>query len=566
MASNLVGMAIDLPAPLRKAADATLALRIISTVAAEPRNTAQAEPRPGAAPAASHSASAADRDWLRIELGALQASLLIDRSQATPRLLRSALAYDSPLPEPVAGGRAVLLLPRLDLDAWRALAWPATDPGPGAGPAEPGWLPQSVQLKTAELLAGGRRLSGVTMALQRLAGPGDEGWRIEGTADQAAGTVDYREPRGTGAGPGGSASGRIKARLSRLSLPPAEAENMPDTVASLLERGPASVPALDIEIVDLELRGHKLGRLSVEAVNRAPGPGNDPAARGEWQLNGLRLGNPDALLTATGRWGAVAAPGAAGWPGAGAAPVRRRMALDFRLDVADGGALLQRLGLGRAVKGSKGLIHGTLGWDGSPLAFDLPTLTGTLGLALERGQFLKVDAGAARLLGVLSLQALPRRLLLDFRDVFEEGFAFDTLTGDLHIQHGVARTDNLRMRGLQATVLMDGSADIARETQSLRVVALPELNTASASLAYAAINPAVALGAFVGQWLLREPLRQVSAREFRISGAWADPQVERIERGLFDALPALAGLDAASAAAADAAALAAAGSASAARP
>ena len=203
---------------------------------------------------------------------------------------------------------------------------------------------------------------------------------------------------------------------------------------------------------------------------------------------------------------------------------------------------------------------------GQPVQIGRMALSGTLGLALDGGPFLQADAGAARLLGVLSLQALPRRLLLDFRDVFEAGFAFDTLTGDLHIQHGVARTDNLRMRGLQATVLMDGSADIARETQSLRVVALPELNTASASLAYAAINPAVALGAFVGQWLLREPLRQVSAREFRISGAWADPQVERIERGLFDALPVLAGLDAASAAAADAAALAAAGSASAARP
>ena len=241
------------------------------------------------------------------------------------------------------------------------------------------------------------------------------------------------------------------------------------------------------------------------------------------------------------------------------------MALDFRLDVADGGALLQRLGLGRAVKGSQGLIQGTLGWAGSPLAFDLPSLTGTLGLALGGGQFLKLDAGAARLLGVLSLQALPRRLLLDFRDVFQEGFAFDSLTGDLHIQQGVARTDNLRIRGLQATVLMDGSADIARETQDLRVVALPELNTASASLAYAAINPAVALGAFVGQWLLREPLRQVSAREFRITGAWADPQVERVERGLFDALPALAAFDAPSAAAAEAA-VAAAGAASAVRP
>ena len=34
------------------------------------------------------------------------------------------------------------------------------------------------------------------------------------------------------------------------------------------------------------------------------------------------------------------------------------------------------------------------------------------------GQFTKIDPGIGKLLGVLSLQALPRRLQLDFRDVF----------------------------------------------------------------------------------------------------------------------------------------------------
>ena len=310
------------------------------------------------------------------------------------------------------------------------------------------------------------------------------------------------------------------------------------------------MPALDIEIDDFELRGHKLGRLAVEAVNRASG---DAGARGEWRLTRLQLVNPDARLTATGRWQAGAA--------------RRQMALDFTLDIVNGGALLQRFGLGPVLKGVRGQMKGALGWDGSPLGFDLPSLGGTLGLALAGGQFLKVDAGAARLLGVLSLQALPRRLLLDFRDVFQEGFAFDNITGDLRISRGVASTDNLRLRGVQAVVLMDGSADIARETQDLQVVVLPELNTASATLAYAAINPAIALGAFLGQWLLSEPLRQASAREFRITGPWDDPKVERVDRLLLDPLPPLAAAEtaqsslsavAAAAAAASAAATAAA--------
>ena len=48
--------------------------------------------------------------------------------------------------------------------------------------------------------------------------------------------------------------------------------------------------------------------------------------------------------------------------------------------------------------------------------------------------------------------------------------AFDAVRGDARIEQGVLRTDNLQMRGINAAVLMAGSADLARETQSLDVV------------------------------------------------------------------------------------------------
>jgi uncharacterized protein YhdP len=94
----------------------------------------------------------------------------------------------------------------------------------------------------------------------------------------------------------------------------------------------------------------------------------------------------------------------------------------------------------------------------------------------------------------------------------------------------VASTNNLRMRGVQAAVLMAGSADIGRETQQLRVLVVPEINAGTASLAYAAINPAIGLGTFLAQLFLRRPLIAASTREFTVQGSWADPKVERVER------------------------------------
>jgi uncharacterized protein YhdP len=130
----------------------------------------------------------------------------------------------------------------------------------------------------------------------------------------------------------------------------------------------------------------------------------------------------------------------------------------------------------------------------------------------------------------VSLQSLPRRLLLDFRDVFQEGFSFDRVQGDVTIALGRARTQNLRMRGVQAAVLMEGVADLGAQTQDLRVVIVPEINAGAASLAYAAINPAIGLGSFLAQWVLREPLIAAGTREFHVTGAWDSPKVERVER------------------------------------
>jgi uncharacterized protein YhdP len=291
----------------------------------------------------------------------------------------------------------------------------------------------------------------------------------------------------------------------------------PATESAVATTAPSSVPAMDVVIDDLEWRGRKFGRIELEAVNRA-GAGASPR---EWHLQRLMVRTPEATFTGSGQWSAVAGA---------AATAQRRMALDFQLELADSGAFLERMGFGQTLRGGKGRLQGQLAWSGSPLSLDVPSLDGQVTVALEAGQFLRADAGAARLLGVLTLQSLPRRLLLDFRDVFQEGFAFDNFGGELRLAGGVVNVNSLRMRAVQATVLMEGQADIGRETQDLRVFVVPEINAGAASLAYAAINPAIGLGTFLAQWLLRRPLIAANTREFHVTGTWDEPKVDRIDR------------------------------------
>ena len=86
------------------------------------------------------------------------------------------------------------------------------------------------------------------------------------------------------------------------------------------------------------------------------------------------------------------------------------------------------------------------------------------------------------------------------------------------------------MKGVNAAVLIAGSADIGRETQDIKVVVVPEINAGTASLLASAVNPAMALGTFIAQWLLRRPLSEANTQEFSVRGTWADPLIERIVR------------------------------------
>ena len=248
----------------------------------------------------------------------------------------------------------------------------------------------------------------------------------------------------------------------------------------------------------------------------------------EWRLTKLNVSVPEATFTASGNWAAVNAQASPAT--ARSAGEQRRTVLNFRMDIGNSGELLKRFGMNGVLRNGKGRMQGRVAWLGSPLGLDYPSLGGQFSLNIENGQFLKADPGLAKLLGVLNLQALPRRLTLDFRDVFSEGFSFDFIRGDVQIEQGVAFTNNLQMKGVNAAVLMEGRADIARETQDVKVVVVPEINAGTASLVATVINPAVGLGTFLAQYFLRRPLSEATTQEFHVDGTWADPKIRRIDR------------------------------------
>lgn len=367
--------------------------------------------------------------------------------------------------------------PELDLDQWLRVL--------GSSGGAP--LPlTSLSLKVGALDVYGKRINDVSLR----AGFRGSDWLAEVDARELAGEVRWRS----------QGKGRVSAQLSHFTFP----QPTPGRVAEQMP--PKELPGLDIVADNLIVQNKKLGRLELTAAN----------AGLDWRIEKLTLTAPEARLSADGLWQGVAA--------------QQRTSVNLKLDVSDVGKFLQRLGYPGSMQRGSAKLLGKLNWAGNPQSIDFPSLSGDLSLIAEKGQFLKIEPGIGKLLGILSLQALPRRITLDFRDIFSEGFAFDNITGTATISKGVLHTKDFIMHGPSAQVAMSGDIDLARETQALRVRVVPSVGDSLSVAGIMLAHPIAGAAAFLAQRLFKDPLGQVFAYEYSVTGSWDDPKVEKLAR------------------------------------
>ena len=473
--SSLQGAAVDLPAPIGKRASEAMALRV------ERRELGPRE------------------DRIAIDYGRIAKVVLRRQTAAgTPTIDRAlvlvgkAIADNAEPEQPGAWIRADVAA--VNVDDWLDLDL-------GGGSATKSASGEGLSVGGIELQAGTAQAFGRTLTrLKTIARRQNADWRLTLDGNELAGNATWRAA--TPAQP----NGRLVARLTRLTPPPTA-----DVSANGAQppAGASRWPAVDVVAETLQKKGRALGRLEFLA---------QPSGA-DWQIQKLALVNEAGRIDAQGWWRPSAAPA--------------QTRLDVVVDVKEAGAFLARFGWPDAVKAAPTRIEGEVSWAGSPGDFDYPSLAGTFKLHSGAGQFTKLDPGVGRLLGVLSLQALPRRISLDFRDVFSEGFAFDSVAGEVRMQSGVMHTDDFRLVGPAAAVNIAGDVDLARETQQLKVRVQPSLSSgvsagaAALFIANPLIGAAVGAGTLLAQKMLNNPFDKLFSYEYAVSGGWDDPVVTR---------------------------------------
>ncbi|MEO1204634.1 MAG: AsmA-like C-terminal region-containing protein, partial [Pseudomonadota bacterium] len=132
--------------------------------------------------------------------------------------------------------------------------------------------------------------------------------------------------------------------------------------------------------------------------------------------------------------------GTAGWIAETSDPGQSQSYITATLESTDVLETMRRLDYELGIDSEDLGILLDIAWSGGPRLDIFETLNGEVQVRLGSGQLVEVEPGAGRVFGLISIVALPRRLSLDFRDVFDKGFGFDEIAGTFNISNGVATT------------------------------------------------------------------------------------------------------------------------------
>ncbi|MES2635963.1 MAG: YhdP family protein [Pseudomonadota bacterium] len=467
--SNLIGLNIDLPPPFNKSANEEILLNV---------DKKQTE---------------VESDLITVNYGNLMSSIIL-RTLKDDQLVfdRGDIGINVAAVNPAQSGLSVHgQLQELNADEWLTLL-----------------NEQSPTEKTVNSKTGTKTdlsiLAKADLAIQKLtifdrsinalkvtAKPNATGLKMAIDAQEMLGDVEWQDED----------NGKIIARLKRLSIPKTlTAPTVVDKTSPKKEfkKQLQTYPALDIVADNFELGTKKLGALALNAFENGE----------DWVIQKLNITNDDSALELQGNWH--------NWTR------NPNTSLIMSLNTNNIGKTFVRFGQPDTIKGGEAKVNGQLNWAGSPHEFDITRLDGRLTFEAKKGQVLKVQPGVGRLLGLVTLQSLPRRLSLDFRDLFSDGFAFDKISATAEIHNGVLRSDDFFMTGPAAEAKISGETNLKTETQNLKVSVVPHISD-SLSLAALAGGPIVGAAAFVAQKILKDPFNKIASTEYVITGTWDNP-------------------------------------------
>ena len=481
--SNLQGIALDLPAPLDKPADTRLPLDLKLQLPV----------------------SGGD---LKVSLGQqVQARARLPTDAGAPLALAVRLGSQEPKELPASGIRVTGSGDDLDVSGWlqRALAV-----------SEQGVQGQGQGLDGVDVQARHAYVFGATFDNLHL--------KLTPQSGQILMQVDGPQVKGSLTLPTDQLQRRgVLAQLDRLYWPDTAAaqaeekrrlEAEPAAASSTVPAidyadtgiDPAALPPLHISVGDLRLGKARLGNARFESW---------PTVKG-MHIDQMRTRTNDVQIMGSGDWNGTATDS------------HTHMNIDFGAENL--GSLLNALGFGGLFEGGRTTAHLDATWPGEPSSLAMQRMTGTLQVEVSKGRIPEVQPGMGRLLGLMALTELPRRLSLDFGDVFGKGMSFDSIKANFRLEDGVADTRNLKLKGPAAEITITGKTNLRDKTYDQRILVVPHVGSSLPVLGAITAGPVGAAAGLAIQGLLGHGLNKAASARYSLTGDWDKPKITLLEK------------------------------------
>jgi len=418
--------------------------------------------------------------------GLTRAALDFERAPRGWQVERGDVRF-GPGPDPVVGSERGLrlsgALPRASLSSVLALRNAGS-----SGRHVQDWL-RAVDLDVERLEALGFVFERVGLRMQ----PGTTAWRVYLDAPDVRGQVlvpfsfTTAEP--------------LVLDLDRLHLGPTETRAGGGEPVD-----PRQLPPIRFDVRDFTADRRQFGHLTAELVRGADG----------LVANSIEARHAAFLARGQGAWRVLA-----GGP---------QTSLTVDATSTDLRGFMQAMGYDPVIASRKAGAHAELHWPGMLDGAFFERMSGTIRLEAQEGELLDVEpGGAGRMLGLMSVAHLPRRLALDFRDITGHGLAFDSIRGSFVVTDGDAYTDDLTLRSAAAEIGIVGHTSFRSRSYDQTAMVTGKLGASLGVAGVLAGGPAVGAVMLLFSQVFKSPLKGMTRGYYRITGAWDQPTVERID-------------------------------------
>ena len=195
--------------------------------------------------------------------------------------------------------------------------------------------------------------------------------------------------------------------------------------------------------------------------------------------------------------------------------------------------LQSTVGLSDVIESNDASFELNLKWDEVPRKQEVLFAEGKIELLIMDGVINTRESVPGKALSIFSFSQLPKRFLLNFEDVLDEGLVFDYIKGELLLKDRTALTCNLSLNTKTVDVLIVGASDLQQRTYDQMMIVDPDVSDLLTGGAAVLAGPAAAASMFLLSRILSRP-DEDTLSYFDVSGEWKNPQIASIERDEID--------------------------------